>query len=142
MKNQICITSISFSVFLKFHEYHAVYGDTYQVRMGPVKMIVSRDPKITEAIVNNAKFGKAEEYKLLKPWLGDSLVISEGEKWHKMRKLMTPAFHFQILERFIPVFEEQVGVMIQIIRKEMSNTKGIDVFPKFHALTLDIISGN
>lgn len=109
--------------------------------MGPVKMIVSRDPKITEAIVNNAKFGKSGEYEMLKPWLGDSLVISEGEKWHKMRKMMTPAFHFQILERFIPVFEEQVNVMIENIRKEITNPKAIDVFPKFHALTLDIISG-
>lgn len=104
-------------------------------------MIVSRDPKITEAIVNNPKFGKSEEYQMLRPWLGDSLLISEGEKWHKMRKLLTPAFHFQILERFLPVFEEQVEILIKIIRKEIQNPKGIDVFPKFHALTLDIISG-
>lgn len=108
--------------------------------MGPVKMIVSRDPKITEAIVNNPKFVKSIEYKMLKPWLGDSLVISEGEKWHKMRKLITPAFHFQILERFIPIFEEKVKIMIENIKTEMNNSKGIDVFPKYHALTLDIIS--
>ncbi|XP_063696377.1 cytochrome P450 4d2-like [Culicoides brevitarsis] len=127
-------------LFVKLHELHREYGDTYQLRMGPVKMIISRDPKITEAIVNNPKFGKAAEYKMLRPWLGDSLVMSEGEKWHKMRKLITPAFHFQILERFIPVFEEQTDIMIDLIRQEMSNPKGIDVFPKFHNLTLDIIS--
>lgn len=129
-----------FTVFKKFFEYHETYGDTFQVRMGPTKMIISRDPKVTEALANNPQLSKSAEYKLLKPWLGDGLVISNGEKWHKMRKLMTPAFHFQILERFIPIFEEQVDIFLNILDKEKDNPKGIDIFPKMHALTLDIIT--
>lgn len=124
-----------------FHDYHEIYGETYQIRMGPSKIIVSRDPKVTEAIVNNPKFEKSNEYNTVKPWLGESLLVLEGERWHKKRKLITPAFHFQILERFIPMFEEHVGVFIEIIRKEMSNPKGIEIFSRFHAMTLDIISG-
>ncbi|XP_063709032.1 uncharacterized protein LOC134837580 [Culicoides brevitarsis] len=125
-------------IFKKMHEYHETHGDTFQVRLGPVKMIFSRDPKITEALVNDPKMGKGNEYNMLKPWLGDSLVISDGEKWHRMRKLCTPAFHFQILERFIPIYEEQTDILIDNIRKNIG--KVIDIFPKMHSLTLDIIS--
>ncbi|XP_063696380.1 cytochrome P450 4d2-like [Culicoides brevitarsis] len=103
-------------------------------------MIISRDPKVTEAIVTNPKFEKSSSKIMLKPWIGDSLIISEGEKWFKMRKLCTPAFHFQILERFIPIYEEQTKVLIEILKKEMNTMNGVDIFPKLHLLTLDIIA--
>lgn len=127
-------------MFQYFHKLHELYGDTYQLWMGPVKMIISRDPKITEAIVNNPKFGKSNEYDLVKPWLGDSMLLNEGEKWHKKRKMITPAFHFQILERFIPMFVEQTEVFIENLKEEMKNGKGIDIFHKLHLMTLDIIT--
>ncbi|XP_063696375.1 cytochrome P450 4d2-like [Culicoides brevitarsis] len=128
------------TMFKYFDKLHKSYGDTYQLWMGPTKMIISRDPKITEAIVNNPKFGKSSEYDLVKPWLGDSMLINEGEKWHKKRKMITPAFHFQILERFIPIFEEQSEVFIENLRDTMHKPEGIDIFRKLHLMTLDIIS--
>lgn len=36
--------------------------------------------------------------------IGDGLLESVGEKWHSRRKLITPSFHFQILDQFIPIF--------------------------------------
>uniref|UniRef100_A0A336KET5 CSON008717 protein n=1 Tax=Culicoides sonorensis TaxID=179676 RepID=A0A336KET5_CULSO len=120
------------------HQYHETFGDVIQLRLGPVKMILSRDPKLTEAIVTNPKFGKSSEYKLFKDWSGENLVTMNGEKWQKMRKLMTPAFHFQILERFIPIFEEKTDIMIEIIEKH--GAQSIELYPLLDNLTLDIIS--
>uniref|UniRef100_A0A336KJ13 CSON009391 protein n=1 Tax=Culicoides sonorensis TaxID=179676 RepID=A0A336KJ13_CULSO len=121
-----------------FHDYHEIYGETYQIRMGPVKMVISRDPKVTEAIVNNPKFGKSKQYDLIKLFFGENLLTSQGEKWHKLRKMLTPAFHFQILERFVSIFEEQVKIMVEKLETDGSIAQ--DVCPMFHALTLDIIS--
>uniref|UniRef100_A0A336M080 CSON009392 protein n=1 Tax=Culicoides sonorensis TaxID=179676 RepID=A0A336M080_CULSO len=120
------------------HKYHEIYGETYQIRIGPKKIIVNLNPKLTEAIVNNPKFGKSDQYDMMEQWLGENLVTSNGEAWHKMRKLITPAFHFQILERFIPIFEEKVEIMTEKITKQGSNT--IDVFEMLQNLTFDIIS--
>lgn len=67
-------------------------------------------------------------------------MVSFGDKWHKMRKLMTPAFHFQILERFIPIYEDQGKIFIEKIR-QLGDDKTINIVPWFHAYTLDVISG-
>lgn len=77
---------------------------------------------------------------MYEPWLGDGLLLSFGEKWHKMRKLLTPAFHFQILERFIPIYEDHGKIFVEKIRK-LGDDKVINVVPWFHAYTLDVISG-
>lgn len=91
--------------------------------------------------MNNPKFIKSDDYKFYKPWLGNGLILSSGERWHKFRKLITPAFHFQILERFISIFEEQTDVLLQNLSK-LSEDEVIDVVPVFHSFALDVISGN
>uniref|UniRef100_A0A336KFI5 CSON009392 protein n=1 Tax=Culicoides sonorensis TaxID=179676 RepID=A0A336KFI5_CULSO len=115
------------------------YGDTFRLRFGPKLLILTRDVKIIEGIVNNPKFEKSHDYKLYEPWLGNGILLSAGAKWHKMRKLLTPAFHFQILEQFIPIYEEHGKIFVQKLRN-LSTDQVIDVVPWFHAYTLDVIS--
>ncbi|XP_063700408.1 cytochrome P450 4d1-like [Culicoides brevitarsis] len=115
------------------------YGETMRMRVGPKLVILTRDVKVIEQIVNNPKFGKSQDYQMYKPWLGNGLLLSSGEKWHKMRKLLTPAFHFQILERFIPIYEEQGTIFLSKLRS-LDDKKVIDVVPWYHSFALDVIS--
>ncbi|XP_050001948.1 cytochrome P450 4F6-like [Alexandromys fortis] len=50
-------------------------------------------------------------YGFLKPWLGDGLLVSTGEKWSHQRRLLTPAFHFDILKPYVKVFNKSVNIM-------------------------------
>ncbi|XP_024877802.1 cytochrome P450 4C1-like [Temnothorax curvispinosus] len=38
-------------------------------------------------------------YDVLRPWMGNNILISEGAKWRSIRKTVTPAFHFDILKQ-------------------------------------------
>lgn len=40
-------------------------------------------------------------YRLFLPWLGEGLLIAEGQRWARNRRLLTPAFHFEILKGYV-----------------------------------------
>ncbi|XP_063709036.1 cytochrome P450 4d2-like [Culicoides brevitarsis] len=123
--------------FHKFQEYQKLYGDTIKVRFAHIKLVATRDIKFQEIIANNPKFIKSDEYESFRIWLGNSLVIAHGERWQKLRKMLTPAFHFQILERFVQIFEEQSDVLVKKLQKLQTTNDAFDVF---HAFSLDVIS--
>ena len=41
---------------------------------------------------------------------------STGSKWKKRRRLLTPAFHYGILEDFAEVFQEQAKIFVEILQ--------------------------
>ena len=52
---------------------------------------------------------------LVKPWLGDGLLISSGEKWKKRRLALTAAFHFAILSDFMEIFEKHALNLVRVL---------------------------
>ena len=48
------------------------------------------------------------------PWLsllGDGLLLSAGDKWSSHRRLLTPAFHFNILKPYMKIFTKSADIM-------------------------------
>ena len=79
---------------------------------------------------------------MLKPWLNQGLLTSASTKWRSRRKMLTPAFHFNILEQFLPIMNEQANILSQVIhdrQKRMGNDY-INIVPLITNATLDIIS--
>lgn len=96
-------------------------------------------PETVEAVLSsNINVEKSFDYSFIRPWLKEGLVTSGGAKWKSRRKLLTPAFHFRILEDFISVFDEQSKIMVSKI-KEKINDEYMDIVPMATLCTLDII---
>jgi hypothetical protein len=63
-----------------------------------------------------------------------------GEKWHTHRKMITPTFHFKILENFVDVFSEKSIILITKLQEEVGSV-GFDVCQYVTLCALDIICG-
>ena len=42
---------------------------------------------------------------------GGGLLLSAGDKWSSHRRMLTPAFHFNILKPYMKIFNDSVNVM-------------------------------
>ncbi|XP_069936113.1 cytochrome P450 4c3 isoform X2 [Cherax quadricarinatus] len=92
-----------------------------------------------EVILSSQKhIDKSWDYELLHPWLGLSLLTSTGSHWQTRRKLLTPAFHFKILEQFVDVFNKQSNKLVNKLQK---NADGIpfDIFDDIAVCVLDAL---
>ncbi len=71
------------------------YGDMFQVRLGPRRLIFAIHPDAVEHInvTHKQNYEKRDSYEPVRKYLlGDGLVASNGEFWRKQRKLMAPFF--------------------------------------------------
>jgi cytochrome P450 family 4 len=67
-------------------------------------------------------------------------LATTGQKWHAHRKIITPTFHFSILDSFVEVFSEKSKILISKLQKEVGS-QGFDVYPYITKCALDIICG-
>ncbi|XP_047474770.1 cytochrome P450 4c3-like isoform X3 [Penaeus chinensis] len=110
-----------------------------RVWLGTRPMVLVSQPADAEVILSSQKhLDKSRDYTFLHPWLGTGLLTSTGSKWHSRRKLLTPAFHFKILEDFVEIFNSQSIKMVKLLEKKAEG-ECFDIFPYITLCTLDII---
>ncbi|KAJ3656155.1 hypothetical protein Zmor_015252 [Zophobas morio] len=124
----------------KLHEYTKTCGSMINLQIGPIgQVLVSSDYNFLEFLLSSNKLlRKTRNLKFLEPWIGNGLVLAEGSRWKTHRKLITPAFHFKILEQFISVFESEGDVMVEKLSTESGN-KSVDIYPYITKCTLEAI---
>ncbi|KAK6468693.1 cytochrome P450 4F22 [Huso huso] len=77
-------------------------------------------------------------YGFLRPWLGNGLLLSNGERWARHRRLLTPAFHFDILKLYMEIFNKSTDIMHAKWRHLLAEgTSCLDMFDQVSLMTLD-----
>lgn len=115
--------------------------------VGPTQpVVIIFNAECAEGILtSNSNIDKSREYDFAIPWLGLGLFTSTGDKWRLHRKMLTPAFHFRILESFIPIIQKQQAIMMKLIKERISDPKSNsivdDIKPLITNCALDIICG-
>lgn len=63
---------------------------------------------------------------------------STGDKWRSRRKMITPTFHFAILNDFLEVMNEQGGILLEKLEKHVDK-EPFNIFVDITLCALDII---
>ncbi|XP_012664933.1 cytochrome P450 4F6-like isoform X2 [Otolemur garnettii] len=71
---------------------------------------------------------------------GDGLLLSAGNKWSHHRRLLTPAFHFEILKLYMKIFNKSADIMHGKWQRLVSGGSAcLDMFEHISLMTLDIL---
>jgi cytochrome P450 len=112
------LTSFSSSLKVIFQLFNAItemfgHERLSKIWAGFVPIVLLFQPEAIEHLLSNtANTQKSDHYRFLQPWLGLGLVTSNNAKWKQRRKMLTPTFHFRILQDFMPVFNEHANLLL------------------------------
>ncbi|KAI5936232.1 Cytochrome P450 4F2 [Manis javanica] len=123
-------------------EQVATYSEGFKIWLGPtIPLVVFCHPNMIRTISNATATVAPKDkvfYDFLRPWLGDGLLLSGGDKWSRHRRLLTPAFHFNILKPYIKIFNDSVNVMHAKWNRLISEgSSRLDMFEHISLMTLD-----
>ncbi|XP_064459126.1 cytochrome P450 4V2-like [Ornithodoros turicata] len=94
------------------HDFTVVY-------FGLQPFLLGTTPDTVEAILTNSQnLNKPFLYNMLKPWVGTGILTSDKELWRTKRKAITPAFHFKILDDYVPVMNRRALQLVQRLRAQ------------------------
>jgi cytochrome P450 len=115
-----------------FAGWSRTYGDIHYLRIGNGgQYTVSHPDLFHELLVKQAsKFHKSGDYKDkhkgLARFLGNGLVVSDGEFWKRQRRLAQPAFHAQRIGAYAQTIVDYTQSMLNEARWRTGATLDID----------------
>jgi len=94
----------------RLREYAAEYGDFYRVyspRRASYTYVVNNPQAIKRVLLTNHRnYTKGVGTDQISLLLGHGIMTSDGEYWHRQRRMLQPAFHRRVLAGFAPTIDE------------------------------------
>ena len=104
------------------------------------RVLLSIDLKVWEDLLSSQKYlEKGQGYWILEKFLGNGLVTSTGDLWKKRRRMITPAFHFEILNEFVSIMENRTLELIEMLKKFHQKDEAFNAFDVTKPFSLSII---
>lgn len=120
----------------KFRRYYCFWVSSLRPNL------VITHPDVVRVILKTSEpkpTGFGGMYRLGLPWLGEGLLIAGGKKWARARRLLTPAFHFDILKPYMAVYNSAADILLNNLSKYAEKGEKFEVFEYISKATLDVI---
>ncbi|XP_050081704.1 cytochrome P450 4C1-like [Anopheles aquasalis] len=126
-------------IFDVLDDCHKKYGpDVSMVGSFNDFVLEISSPENVEKILLAKTTKKSFPYEFLEPWLGTGLLLSFGEKWFQRRKIITPSFHFKMLDQFMDVFNREADILVNQLEKHVGQ-KEFNIYDYITLYALDSI---
>ncbi|RUS79317.1 hypothetical protein EGW08_012935, partial [Elysia chlorotica] len=102
-------------------------------------MLLVSHPTTISVILKTSEPKGPFSYDLIRPWIGDGLLTSKGDKWYRNRRLLTPAFHFEILKHYVQIKNRCADLLVGKFLKAAETGSSFRVFSNVAMYSLDVI---
>ncbi|GMR47782.1 hypothetical protein PMAYCL1PPCAC_17977, partial [Pristionchus mayeri] len=92
---------------------------------------------LKDIIDSSEEITKGGEYEVFVPWLGRGLLISTEDKWRSRRKMLTPTFHFSMLDGYVAIMNRHAKICVDVLEERAG--KELDMYAVVKMCALDII---
>jgi len=124
-------------------ELFARYGDIFRVYSPARKsyIYVIRNPDDVKRLMlsNHRNYTKGIGVDRVRLLLGNGILTSEGDFWHRQRTMMQPMFHRQIIASFAQVIDEENARLLERWAEISRDGKPINLTEEMSELTLQIV---
>ena len=136
------LLSMSESQFFKKHLLWLTTTKTKTKLMwvGCRHILMTADIKVFERVLSSPKLiTKSSSYWIFKDWLGQSLFTSTGSFWQHRRKMLTPSFHFSIMNDSSRIMDYYSKNLVSFLQNHGNIDNGIDVFKLMKTHSIGVI---
>ncbi|MFP4625994.1 MAG: cytochrome P450 [Natronomonas sp.] len=114
------------------------YGDIVSVRVaGTPTFLLGHPDHVKHVLADNFEhYEKGELYRDELSFLGDGLLVSDGDHWARQRKLIAPMFHPDRIERYAHIMVKYAVRAVD----DLSPNEPVDVDERIQGLALEVIS--
>lgn len=119
------------------------YGDVARFHFGPFKgFFVSHPDGVAQILQDHHdNYDKRNyDYDMLRPFVGEGLITSDGDDWLQERRLLQPSFHQRQLDTFVQSMNRSIQKALEAWRPTDQGAQVIDVGREMNRLALEIIS--
>uniref|UniRef100_A0A915PLS3 Cytochrome P450 n=1 Tax=Setaria digitata TaxID=48799 RepID=A0A915PLS3_9BILA len=103
-------------------------------------LLVTRTASAKAIFENAMLMNKTNDYETLKKLTGNGMLAASGETWFKARRMLTPAFHFNVLRKYVEIFNDQAKILLEKLDKHSDTNQTFDILPYLRRHGLDVIA--
>lgn len=119
-----------------------IYGEIFRADVLSHSLCFTTNPDHVKYILqeNNRNYIKSFGYEILKVFLGNGLLTSEGDFWRKQRRLAQPAFHREKLAAITAQMAASTEKLVQKWKNKYKENEVINIADEMNEVTLDIVA--
>ncbi|KIG17691.1 cytochrome P450 [Enhygromyxa salina] len=123
------------------HHHHR-HGDVFVRRLGARSLYLCH-PRLAEHVfrTNVLNYPKGRDYDMLRPLIGEGIIVSDGEVWARQRRLLAPEFRLNQVGRYLPTINAEIDLLSDQWRAAAAAGASVNVGQDMQNFALRVLGG-